>query len=307
MKNKNHILIVTLLLFSAILLVGSSFLQPNSAFKSYGLSDPSKVFALDIAENYSFAGETVTLDEHDLRERMDKELLVNTYWQSNTMLMIKRSNKYFPTIERILKEEGVPDDFKYLAVIESGLENVNSPVGAKGFWQIMKTTGREMGLEVNSNVDERYHIENATRVACTYLKKAKKKLGSWTLAAASYNRGISGINRLLEKQQAETYYDLLLNSETRRYVFRILAMKEILSNPTRYGFVFEVQDLYTKIPVYTVEVDTAISNIARFAKTMGINYKQMKIHNPWLLQNHLNNKSRKLYHIKLPKAVEVGP
>ena len=307
MKNKNHILIVTLLLFSAILLVGSSFLQPNSAFKSYGLSDPSKVFALDIAENYSFAGETVTLDEHDLRERMDKELLVNTYWQSNMMLMIKRSNKYFPTIERILKEEGVPDDFKYLAVIESGLENVNSPAGAKGFWQIMKTTGREMGLEVNSNVDERYHIENATRVACTYLKKAKKKLGSWTLAAASYNRGITGINRLLEKQQAETYYDLLLNSETRRYVFRILAMKEILSNPTRYGFVFEVQDLYTKIPVYTVEVDTAISNIARFAKTMGINYKQMKIHNPWLLQNHLNNKSRKLYHIKLPKAVEVGP
>ena len=307
MKNKNHILVGTLLLLSAILLVGSSFLQPNSAFKSYGLSDPSKVFALDIDEAYSFAGETVTLDEHDLRERMDKELLVNTYWQSNMMLMIKRSNKYFPTIERILKEEGVPDDFKYLAVIESGLENVNSPVGAKGFWQIMKTTGREMGLEVNSNVDERYHIENATRVSCTYLKKAKKKLGSWTLAAASYNRGISGINRLLEKQQAETYYDLLLNSETRRYVFRILAMKEILSNPTRYGFVFEVQDLYTKIPVYTVEVDTAISNIARFAKTMGINYKQMKIHNPWLLQNHLNNKSRKLYHIKLPKAVEVGP
>ena len=307
MKNKNHILIVTLLLFSAILLVGSSFLQPNSAFKSYGLSDPSKVFALDIAEAYSFAGETVTLDEHDLRERMDKELLVNTYWQSNMMLMIKRSNKYFPTIERILKEEGVPDDFKYLAVIESGLENVNSPVGAKGFWQIMKTTGREMGLEVNSNVDERYHIENATRVACTYLKKAKKKLGSWTLAAASYNRGISGINRLLEKQQAETYYDLLLNSETRRYVFRILAMKEILSKPAHYGFVFEAQDLYTEIPVYTVEVDTAISNIARFAKTMGVNYKQMKIHNPWLLQNHLNNKSRKLYHIKLPKAVEVGP
>jgi len=307
MKNKNHILIVTLLLFSAILLVGSSFLQPNSAFKSYGLSDPSKVFALDIDEAYSFAGETVTLDEHDLRERMDKELLVNTYWQSNMMLMIKRSNKYFPTIERILKEEGVPDDFKYLAVIESGLENVNSPVGAKGFWQIMKTTGREMGLEVNSNVDERYHIENATRVACTYLKKAKKKLGSWTLAAASYNRGISGINRLLEKQQAETYYDLLLNSETRRYVFRILAMKEILSKPAHYGFVFEAQDLYTEIPVYTVEVDTAISNIARFAKTMGVNYKQMKIHNPWLLQNHLNNKSRKLYHIKLPKAVEIGP
>ena len=210
-------------------------------------------------------------------------------------------------IERILKEEGVPDDFKYLAVIESGLENVNSPLGAKGFWQILKTTGREMGLEVNSNVDERYHIENATRVACAYLKRAKKKLGSWTLAAASYNRGISGINRLLEKQQVETYYDLLLNRETNRYVFRILAMKEILSNPAQYGFVFEEQDLYIEATVYTVEVDTAITNIASFAKTMGVTYKQIKIHNPWLLQNHLNNKSRKLYHIKLPKAVEVGP
>ena len=307
MKNKNQILLGTLLVIGSLLFVSTSFLQPKSAFKSYGLCDPSKVYALDIEPQYTLAGETVFLDDPDLHERMDKELLVNTYWQSNMMLMIKRSNKYFPMIERILKEEGVPDDFKYLAVIESGLENVNSPAGAKGFWQIMKTTGREMGLEVNSNVDERYHIENATRVACTYLKKAKKKLGSWTLAAASYNRGISGINRLLEKQQVETYYDLLLNRETKRYVFRILAMKEILSNPAQYGFVFEAQDLYTEVPVYTVEVDTAITNIASFAKIMGVNYKQMKIHNPWLLQNHLNNKSRKLYHIKLPKGVEVGP
>ena len=307
MKNKNQILLVILLVIGSLLFVSTSFLQPKTPFKSYGLGDPSKVYALDIEPQYALAGETVFLDDPDLHERMDKELLVNTYWQSNMMLMIKRSNKYFPMIERILEEEGVPDDFKYLAVIESGLENVNSPAGAKGFWQIMKTTGREMGLEVNSNVDERYHIENATRVACTYLKKAKKKLGSWTLAAASYNRGISGINHLLEKQQVETYYDLLLNRETKRYVFRILAMKEILSNPAQYGFVFEEQDLYTEVPVYTVEVDTAISNIAIFAKTMGVNYKQIKIHNPWLLQNHLNNKSRKLYHIKLPKTVEVSP
>ena len=307
MKNKNQIILGTLLVIGSLLFVSTSFLQPKSAFKSYGLSNPSKVYALDVESQYVLAGETVFLDEPDLRERMDKELLVNTYWQSNMMLMIKRSNKYFPLIERILKDEGVPDDFKYLAVIESGLENVNSPAGAKGFWQILKTTGREMGLEVNSNVDERYHIENATRVACTYLKKAKKKLGSWTLAAASYNRGISGINRLLEKQQVETYYDLLLNRETKRYVFRILAMKEILSNPDQYGFVFEAQDLYSEIPVYTVEVDTAITNIASFAKSLGITYKQIKIHNPWLLQNHLNNKSRKLYHINLPKAVAVGP
>lgn len=307
MKNKNRILIGGLFVLGTLILSSSGLLKSKNAFKSYGNSEPSKVYALEVAQKYSFAGETVVLDDPDLHERMDKELLVNTYWQSNMMLMIKRSAKYFPVIERILKEEGVPDDFKYLAVIESGLENVKSPAGAKGFWQILKTTGREMGLEVNANVDERYHIEYSTRVACAYLKKAKKKLGSWTLAAASYNRGISGINRLLKKQQVDSYYDLLLNQETKRYVFRILAMKEILSNPEQYGFVFETQDLYEQIPVYTVAVDTAITNIASFAKTMGVNYKQLKIHNPWLLQNHLNNKSRKLYHITFPKTIEVGP
>jgi len=307
MKTKNKIFIGSLLMISALMLFSSSLLKSKSAFKSYGMSEPSKVYALDIASEYTFAGETVSLEDPDLHERMDKELLVNTYWQSNMMLMIKRSNKYFPLIERILEEEGIPNDFKYLAVIESGLENVNSPAGAKGFWQILKTTAREMGLEVNTNVDERYNIEFSTRVACAYLKKAKNRLGSWTLAAASYNRGISGIDRLLKRQQVDSYYDLLLNRETKRYVFRILATKEILSNPSKYGFVFENQDLYNVIPVYKVEVDTAITNIASFAKNMGVNYKQIKIHNPWLLQNHLNNKSRKLYYIKIPQNVKVGP
>jgi hypothetical protein len=307
MKIKNKIFIGSLLIISALMLFSSSLLKSKSAFKSYGMIEPSKVYALDIASEYTFAGETVSLEDPDLHERMDKELLVNTYWQSNMMLMIKRSNKYFPLIERILEEEGIPNDFKYLAVIESGLENVNSPAGAKGFWQILKTTAREMGLEVNTNVDERYNIEFSTRVACAYLKKAKNRLGSWTLAAASYNRGISGIDRLLKMQQVDSYYDLLLNRETKRYVFRILATKEILSNPSKYGFVFENQDLYNVIPVYKVEVDTAITNIASFAKNMGVNYKQIKIHNPWLLQNHLNNKSRKLYYIKIPQNVKVGP
>ena len=307
MKTKNKIFIGSLLIISALMLFSSSLLKSKSAFKSYGMSEPSKVYALDIASEYTFAGETVSLEDPDLHERMDKELLVNTYWQSNMMLMIKRSNKYFPLIERILEEEGIPNDFKYLAVIESGLENVNSPAGAKGFWQILKSTGREMGLEVNTNVDERYNIEFSTRVACAYLKKAKNRLGSWTLAAASYNRGISGIDRLLKRQQVDSYYDLLLNRETKRYVFRILATKEILSTPSKYGFVFENQDLYNEIPVYTVGVDTAITNIASFAKNMGVNYKQIKIHNPWLLQNHLNNKSRKLYYIKIPQNVKVGP
>ena len=307
MKTKNKIFIGLLLIMSAVVLFSSSLLKSKSAFKSYGMSEHSKVYALDIASEYTFAEETVSLEDPDLLERMDKELLVNTYWQSNMMLMIKRSNKYFPLIEQILEEEGIPNDFKYLAVIESGLENVNSPAGAKGFWQILKTTGREMGLEVNANVDERYNIEFSTRVACAYLKKAKNRLGSWTLAAASYNRGISGIDRLLKKQQVDSYYDLLLNRETKRYVFRILATKEILSNPSKYGFVFEDQDLYNEIPFYTVEVDTAITNIASFAKNMGVNYKQIKIHNPWLLQNYLKNKSRKLYHIKIPQKFKVGP
>ena len=261
-----------------------------------------KVYALKLPSNLDFSEEAVPLDQPDIRERLDKELLVNTYWQSNMMLLLKRANKYFPTIEPILEEEGVPDDFKYLAVIESSLENIRSPKGAKGFWQIMPGTAKEYGLEVNSNVDERYHLEKSTRVACAYLKRAKERLGSWTLAAASYNRGMNGIDRLLSKQLSKNYYDLLLNSETSRYVFRILAVKEIMSNPRAYGFIFDAEDLYQPIPVRKIGLDTAIGNIAQFAKEQSINYKILKIHNPWLIQNHLNNRSRKFYEISIPES-----
>ena len=288
----------------AIFLFAFGGLHP-SAFIHYGEPSDYKIHALHVPDEVVFAGERMQLKEADLRERMDKELLVNTYWQSNTILMIKRAHKFFPQIEKILKEEGVPDDFKYLALIESGLENVTSSAGAKGFWQIMRATGRELGLEVNSNVDERYHVELATRTACTYLKKAKERLGSWTLAAASYNRGMAGIQRLLTKQQVDNYYDLLLGTETKRYMFRILAVKAIVESPDRYGFFIDEAQMYTPLEYKTVEVDTAIGNIARFSKQMGVNYKTMKLYNPWLLQNHLNNKSRKLYHIALP--VEEGP
>ena len=273
----------------------------KSAFIDYGFDSDYKVQAVNIPQQVSFAGELVSLEEVDLIERMDKELLVNTYWQSNTLLMIKRANKYFPQIEKILAEEGVPDDFKYLALIESGLEQVRSPKGAKGFWQLMSSTGKELGLEVNNNVDERYNIELSTRAACKYLKKAKEKLGSWTLAAASYNRGISGIKRILSNQQVDTYYDLLLGTETKRYVFRILAVKEILEAPEKYGFHIEDSQKYAPLEYRTIQVDTAISNIARFSRQMGVNYKVMKLYNPWLIQNHLNNKSRKKYHIALPQ------
>ena len=259
-----------------------------------------KVFSIKHPNNLDFCGENVPINSFDIRERFDRELLVNTYWQSNMMLLIKRANKWFPLIEEILNEEGIPNDFKYLAVVESGLENLRSPRGAKGFWQLMPYTAKEFGLEVNNNVDERYHVEKSTRVACKYLKKAKTKFGSWTLAAASFNRGIYGIEKELLKQKVESYYDLLLNDETRRYIFRILAVKIIMSNPKTYGFIFEQSDLYESTPVRIINWDLPIQNISSFAEEQGINYKLLKIFNPWLIQNHLNNKSRKKYQIKIP-------
>ncbi len=259
------------------------------------------VYALQVPNDLNFAGELMPLKNPDILERMDRELLVNTYWQSNGLLMFKRAKKYFPVIEPILAKHNIPDDFKYLAVIESGLTNAVSPAGARGVWQIMKSTGRENGLEVNANVDERYNLEKATEVACKYLKKSKEKLGSWTLAAAAYNGGNAGISRRLKAQKVSNYYDLLLGEETGRYLFRIVALKEILSNPNKYGFNFREKDLYKNIPTYKVEIDTAVTSFAKFAQNFGINYKILKLHNPWLREPHLNNKSRKLYTIDIPK------
>lgn len=259
------------------------------------------VYALEMPDGLNFADEAVPIENPDIYERMDRELLVNTYWQSNGLLMFKRAQKYFPIIEPILEKNGVPDDFKYLAVIESGLTNAVSPAGARGFWQIMKATGRENGLEVNANVDERYNLELATEVACKYLKKAKQRLGSWTLAAAAYNAGNAGIARRLKEQKVNGYYDLLLGEETGRYMFRIVALKEILNHPSKYGFNFNTNDLYQPIPTYKVEVDTIVTDFAKFAKRFGINYKILKLHNPWLREPHLNNKSKKSYTIEIPK------
>ena len=297
-KNKFFFLLTILSLF-----ISATYFKDNlkSGFKSYGNDNLYRVYALKTPENISFCDEEVPLELLDVRERLDRELLVNTYWQSNMLLLIKRSYRFFPLIEKILKEEDVPQDFKYLAVIESGLENVRSPKGAKGIWQIMSGTAREYGLEVNKNVDERYNLELSTRAACKYLKKAKDKFGSWTLAAAAYNRGIMGISRNLSRQKVENYYDLLLGRETSRYIFRILAVKEIMENANNYGFIFQENDLYKPYEIRKIELDTAISNITDFSKKMGINYKTMKLHNPWLLENHLNNKSRKKYIIKIPK------
>ena len=265
------------------------------------VSDNYEIKAVKMPTYLEFAGETVPLEIQDVYERMDRELHVNTYWQSNTLIYAKRANKYFPLIEKILAENGVPDDFKYLALIESGLMNVTSPAGAKGFWQIMKTTGRENGLEINKNIDERFHIEKSTKVACKYLNEAYKKFGSWTTAAASYNSGRSGIIKQMNKQQVNNYYDLLLGEETSRYIFRIIAAKEILKNPSKYGFIYNDSDLYNHIDTYEIEVDSVITNIASFAKHYGLNYKELKALNPWLRENVLNNASKRKYKIMLPR------
>jgi len=243
----------------------------------------------------------VPLENPDIRERMDRELLVNTYWQSNMLIMIKRANKYFPLIEPMLEEYGLPDDFKYLAIAESGLDNVRSPAGAAGFWQFLKGTGKEYGLEINEYVDERYHLEKATKVAAKYLKSSKKRFGTWTAAASAYNAGNGGISKQMKRQDVDDYYDLLLNNETSRYVFRILAFKEILSNPEKYGFNFDQKDLYTAVPTYKVKVDSAVTDFPAFAKQFGINYKILKIHNPWLRDTYLRNASKKEYFIEIPE------
>ena len=269
--------------------------KKNEDFTNY------KIHSIPIPDSLTFSGETVDLNENDLIQRFDKEILVNTYWQSNTLQLIKRSRKFFKIIEPILKKEGVPDDFKYLAVIESGLENLRSPKGAKGIWQIMRGTGRELGLEINNNVDERYNLELSTIAACRYIKKAKNKFGTWTLAAAAYNRGMSGVNRALKKQNVKSYYDLFLGNETRRYVFRIHAIKLILNNPNNYGFFVKDSEYYKDDGFEVMNVDYPIKNLSEFANKNGINYKTLKIFNPWLIQNHLNNRSKKKYKIKIPK------
>jgi membrane-bound lytic murein transglycosylase D len=261
----------------------------------------TKTKALKIPNNLNFAGEKVELNKTDIRERIDRELLVNTYWQSNALLWFKRTNKYFPIIEPILKAKGVPDDFKYLSVIESDLRNVTSPAGAKGMWQMLKGAGKENGLEINENVDERYHLEKATAAACDYLIKAKERLGSWTLAAAAYHGGNYGIEKKLREQLVDNYYDVLVGENTERYVPRIVAAKEILSHPKKYGFEFDKDDLYVIKPFYVVQVDTVITDIAVFAQNFDTNYKELKMYNPWLRENKLNNKTRKMYEIKIPK------
>jgi membrane-bound lytic murein transglycosylase D len=258
------------------------------------------VYPAQIPLSVNFAGETAPLDVFYVREYLDRELTSNTFFHSSTILLFKRANRWFPVIEPILAENGIPADFKYLALIESGLENVTSPAGAKGFWQFLAHTAREYGLEVNSGIDERYNVEKSTAAACKYLHDAYEKYGNWTLAAAAYNAGNRRISGELKEQMVDNYYDLYLNLETARYVFRILAIKTIFENPKNYGFYLSDADLYPPIPTRKITVTKTIKNLVEFAREHGINYKTLKYFNPWLRQDYLPNRSRRTYHIAIP-------
>jgi len=259
-----------------------------------------KIFAVPVPEHVSFAGEKAPMNISYVYESLDRELLVNTYWHNRTVLMFKRAHRWFPLIEPILADYGIPDDFKYLAVIESGLANVVSPSGASGFWQFLEGTAKDYGLEVESDVDERYHVEKSTEAACKYLRESYTKFGNWTLVAAAYNAGKRRISESLEEQKAGSYYDLFLNEETSRYVFRILALKTIFENPTDYGIFLRKKDFYPPISVKTLKVDVSIKDLVAFASEQGISYKVLKLFNPWLRDSKLKVRRGKVYTISIP-------
>lgn len=265
---------------------------------------PSLNQSFNMPAQLEFAGEIVPIHNFDTRESLDKELLVNGYWHSRTLMVLKRSKRHFEVIEPILKKYGVPDDFKYLAMAESGLENVISPAKAVGVWQILESTAKEYGLEVNSAVDERYDLEKSTELACKYLLQSYKQFGSWAIAAATYNAGRNGLENQINKQKTSNYYDLLLNDETARYVFRLIAHKLITENPSDFGFQLEDSDYYPVIATHQVEVNSEISNITDFAAQHSTNYKIIKAFNPWLRQNNLPVRPGKVYHITIPNEGE---
>lgn len=260
----------------------------------------SRIQAVKLPDKVTFADEQVPLKNFDVRERLDRELLVNTYWHSNTLQLYKLSSRWFPTIEKILKESGVPEDFKYLALAESGLRNVISPNNAAGFWQFVEGAGKEQGLEINNAIDERYNIELSTKAACAYLKKSHDEFGSWTLAAASYNMGKGRLKKIIGEQKVNSYYDLFMNDETSRYVFRIIALKEIIAHPETYGFRLDKSDYYEPIQTRDTIINHDIEDLATFALDNNTNYKTLKLLNPWLRQSYLHIKKGRSYSVKLP-------
>jgi hypothetical protein len=262
---------------------------------------PYSVTPPAIPDELVFDNETIDLRRYDRHERIDRELMSYMYMHATTSLIIKRANRIYPIVEPMLKRNGIPDDFKYMMTIESSLNiTAKSPVGAAGLWQLMPQTAKQLGLEVNDDVDERYDIEKSTRAACKYIRQAYAKYGDWMLVSASYNAGQARISSLLEKQQVKHAMDLWLVDETSRYMFRMLAIKELMKSPRRYGFLLKSEQLYPQLQYNVVKVDTTITSLSDYAARMGITYAQLREANPWLRSYSLPNKSRKVYEIKIP-------
>lgn len=260
------------------------------------------VTPVELPKKLDFAGEEVPLEFYDVRENLDRELLSTVYFHSQTIRYIKNMPRYFSVIEPILKSNGIPEDFKYLCVAESGFDpKAVSPAKAVGLWQLLESTAKESGLEINAEVDERYHIEKSTEVACRIFKSAYQKYGSWALVAASYNGGRAGLDQKIATQKVKSYYDLLFVEETTRYVFRILALKLVMEDPEKYGFRVEKEDLYPIIETKNIEINGSIADLASFAIEKGITYKTLKMFNPWLRETFLKNPTRKTYTLKIPE------
>ena len=292
-----------------VFLFGVLFIGTNLFFANYtndSFPQEYKIISPKIPNHVTIFGEGVPLENFEVYERVDREILVNTYWHSSTILAIKRAARWFPVIEEILKQNNIPDDFKYLAVIESNLENAVSSAGATGYWQFIKSAAAQYGLEVNEQIDERYNIEKSTIAACKYLNASYNSFGNWTMAAASYNAGINGIEKWSGLQKSTNYWNLVLGSETSRYVSRIIAMKLIMENPSAYGYDLKAEDLYKPLKFKEVDLNTSVTNFADYASSLGVNYKTLKLYNPWLRDTELKNKTSTLYKIKVPKEGSIN-
>ena len=282
------------------LLIFVSFSSKDNSLGSF-FELPQQIKAVNLDKKFDFAGEVVPINV-DTKERLDRELSVNAYWQSTTLLNIKMSFKYFPIVERILKEQGVPDDFKYLAIAESGLRNVTSSASAKGFWQFMKPAAMEMGLEISDEVDERLHLEKSTMAACAYVKQMYKRFGTWTNVAGAYNVGPTSFARSLAEQKETSYYDLNINEETSRYLFRIIAIKEIVKNPSDFGYYLEDEHKYQPQNLKDIKITSSILSLTDFAHENGLTYRMLKFYNPWLISSKLTVSPGKEYTIKVPNS-----
>ena len=300
------ILSVAGLLFTAAIFFNNNLIAAIDGNQGKLFPQEYKIISPKIPGSISIFGEGVPLDNFEVYERVDREVLVNTYWHSATILAIKRAARWFPVIEPILKQNNIPDDFKYLAVVESNLENVVSPAGATGYWQFIKSAAKQYGLEVTDEVDERYDVVKSTVAACKYLNTAYQMFGNWTMAASSYNAGISGIDKWSGLQKTTNYWNLVLGSETSRYVSRIIAMKLIMENPTAYGYDLKQEDLYEPLKFKEVELNTSVSNFAEYASTLGVNYKILKLYNPWLRDTSLKIKNGVTYKIKIPEEGSIN-